>query len=91
MEVGMSSITSEEEDRIIDHMLLISAVHRLPPKQQVIVALRSAGYTQQECGDIVGMTRAAIGFIYKRAVRRLRQYMLEAMAEGSGKHDDDNA
>ena len=78
----MTGITGEEEDRIFSHMLLIAAVHKLPAKQQVIVALRTAGYTQQECGEIVGMTRAAIGFIYKRALKRLRQFMLEALAEG---------
>jgi transcriptional regulator len=36
------------------------------------VALYSAGYTQKECSEVIGTTRAAVGYMYKRAIERMR-------------------
>ena len=52
-------------------LLLLEALRKLPEKERAIVALRVAGYTQKECGQIVGLTRAAIGGIYKRGLTAL--------------------
>jgi RNA polymerase sigma factor (sigma-70 family) len=74
-------ITGEEEDSIIEKMLLTEAISKLPPKQRAVVALISAGYTQNECGRIFGMTRAAIGFIHKKALSHLRR-LIEELSNG---------
>lgn len=74
----MTDFSHLEEEQIVDELLLDQAVQKLPPKQRMVVALRSAGYTQQECGVILGLTRAAIGFIHKQALAQIRQ----ALAEG---------
>lgn len=59
-------------DDIELRILLEDAIKKLPPKQQVVVALREAGYSQMECGVIIGMTRAAVGFIQKKSLFNLR-------------------
>lgn len=66
-------INRSEEEEISNRLELVELISKLPVKQRVVVALRAAGYTQEECGKILGVTRAAIGFSYKRAVRRMRQ------------------
>jgi len=62
-----------DEEGVINNMHLMSMFTDLPPKQQVVLALRTAGYTQKECGIILGVTRAAVGFNYHRAVQLLRE------------------
>lgn len=61
------------EDDLFTYMMLRRAVHNLPDKHRAVIALRMAGYKQKECGAILGVTRAAIGFIQKRAIEMLRQ------------------
>jgi RNA polymerase sigma factor (sigma-70 family) len=73
----MAIVGHSEEEQMMSEMLLDEAVQKLPPKQRVVVALRAAGYTQQECGVILGLTRAAIGFIHKQALAKIRQSLLE--------------
>ena len=71
-----------DEDKIISRLLLLEAVQRLQPKYAAVIALRSAGYSQQECGVILGVTRAAIGFIQKRAIKEIRK-ILEVLNDDS--------
>lgn len=73
----MTVMGHSEEEQLISEMLLAEAVQKLPPKQRMVVALRAAGYTQQECGVILGLTRAAIGFIHKQALTQIRKLLLE--------------
>jgi DNA-directed RNA polymerase specialized sigma24 family protein len=63
----------ENEGGIHDLLTLREAVSKLPDKLRAVVALRSSGYTQKECGEILGVTRAAIGFAQKRAILKLRR------------------
>lgn len=66
----------EQEDSINTDVLIRTAIQRINPKYQAVLAMRSAGFTQAECGLILGVTRAAIGFIYKRGIQELREVMV---------------
>lgn len=68
----MTNLTTNEEDSIFDSLMLMDVIQDLTVKQRVVVALRSAGYSQLEAGKILGMTRAAIGIIFKRAIQAIR-------------------
>jgi DNA-directed RNA polymerase specialized sigma24 family protein len=70
-----SGLGYEEEEAIIRKLLLIEAVQLLPPKYKAVLALRMAGYSQRECGQIMGLTRAAIGFIQKKSLIRTREIL----------------
>lgn len=63
----------DTEGGVIDLLILKDAIANLPVKERVVTALRSAGYTQRECGEIMGITRSAIGFAEKRALHKLRK------------------
>jgi DNA-directed RNA polymerase specialized sigma24 family protein len=65
----------EEEVSIINLIDLNEAIKKLPIKLRTIAALRTAGYTQRECGEILGVTRAAIGFAEKRAYASLANFL----------------
>ena len=69
------------EEETLERVLLQEVVHRLPTKEKVVVVLRLAGYTQQECSEIVGGTRASIGIIHKRALTKLRGWLTRDDAE----------
>jgi len=64
---------TEEEQQADDHVLMDSLLTSLPVPERVVVALLLAGFKQIEVGVIIGMTRAAIGAIYKRAITRLKE------------------
>lgn len=68
----MFSIDNNDTDLELD---LFDAVHRLTPKQRVVVAMLSAGYTQKEVARVIGNTRAAVGIIYKRARILIETYL----------------
>lgn len=57
----------DEEDDILLKIQLEDAIKDMPIKLRAVVALLSAGYTQQESARILGITRGAVGMIYKRA------------------------
>lgn len=61
----------ETEIKADNNIFLEAALDMLPEKERAVIALRLAGYTQKECGSIVGLTRAAIGTIYKRGLEML--------------------
>lgn len=66
------------ENATIQKVLLQDAVKKLPEKEKVVIALRLIGYTQRECSEIIGGTRASIGSIYKRAMRKLTEELAES-------------
>lgn len=62
---------SADLDHLDDLIIVGGAIMQLTDKERVVVALRLSGYTQKECGEIIGMTRAAAAAIYKRGVDHL--------------------
>ena len=64
-----------DADSLLVSLVLRDAVDRLPDNLRAVVALRFAGYTQQECAGVLGMTRANIGAMHKRALLRLAETM----------------
>lgn len=73
----MSISDQQEEDLFLD-MALKEEVSNLPTKQRIAIAMIAAGYTQEECGKVLGVTRAAVGFIRKNAVATLRRTLPHA-------------
>lgn len=71
-------ITDQQEEDLFLAMALQDEVDRLTEKQRVAVAMIAAGYTQEECGKVLGVTRAAIGFIRKNAIATLRRTLPHA-------------
>jgi DNA-directed RNA polymerase specialized sigma24 family protein len=67
----MIAFDINDEEETLLRMQLVAAVDKLPPKLKIVVALLSAGYTQQESANILGLTRGAIGLIFKRAKLRI--------------------
>ena len=68
-----------------DEMILLGidikrSFDKLTAKHRAIVALRMAGYTQRECGEIVGLTRAAVGISYKKAKTIIREGISDGVA-----------
>jgi transcriptional regulator len=64
-----------DEDSIFEHIALNDAVAVMPPKQKVVLAMISAGHTQLDCARVIGLTRAAIGAIYHKAIEEIREAM----------------
>jgi len=62
----------DDMDELDGVLILFMASQRLPNKERAVLALRMAGYTQRECGAVIGMTRSAVGIIYKRSLALLR-------------------
>lgn len=68
----MTDTLRELEDQASLYASLGEEVQRLPVKEKIVVALRSAGYTHNDCHLIIGLTRAAIGYIERRAFAKLK-------------------
>ena len=67
-------LDSGSEDDLFTNMVLREAIQELDPVRKAVISLRAAGYTQQECGTILGLTGVAVGLIYRKTVLQLRQY-----------------
>lgn len=68
-------LDNDSEEQLFEKMTLQDAVRQLTQVRRIIVALRSAGYTQQDCGVILGLTGVAVGLIHRRAIEQIRQFM----------------
>lgn len=75
------AISEEEENSIIDTMMLSESMQKLSKKYRLVLALYLSGYNQRECGVILGITRAAVGFIYKKATAALSKLVNEETKE----------
>jgi len=64
-----------DEDKLFERIEINEAVMAMPPKQRVVLAMVSAGHTQLDCAKVVGLTRAAIGAIYHKAIEEIREAM----------------
>lgn len=67
------------DDMNLTQMVALDAFKQLRERQRVVVALRVAGYSQKESGAIVGLTRGAIGYIYKQSLSDLRKILLKGV------------
>ncbi len=67
----------QKDDSQEQSILLEDSIDRLPQKEKAVLALRYAGYTQHECGVIIGVTRSAVGFIHKRAIAMVKRFVAE--------------
>lgn len=70
-------VNAQNESNVIDSIVILNSLSALTQKQRVVLALRTAGFVQRECGEILGLTRSAVGFIERKAKRRLREQLLE--------------
>lgn len=68
-------ISEEQEEAMFERVFLENAVHDLPDKLKVVVAMNAAGYTQKECASVIGLTKAAVGSIFKKSLVRIREHM----------------
>ena len=53
---------------------LCEAVGRLPDRTRCVVLLYSYGYSQQEIGDMIGLTQRGIGKRLERAFELLKEF-----------------
>ena len=53
---------------------LCEAVGRLPDRLRCVVLLYSYGYSQQEIGDMIGLTQRGIGKRLERAFELLKEF-----------------
>jgi len=63
------------EENIHNNVTVKHAIEKLSDKERVVLVLRASGYTQLECSRIIGSTRAAVGFIQKRGLRKIRAHI----------------
>jgi DNA-directed RNA polymerase specialized sigma24 family protein len=63
----------QDENDFFTVIDLAAAIDQLPVKHRVVMALWAAGYNQRECGEIVGLSRAAIGIIRKKTALALQE------------------
>lgn len=69
-----SSMTRENfEDTLLDKIVVRQIVDSLPDRLRAVLALRLEGYTQNECAVILGVTRAAVNAMQKRAHQEVRK------------------
>jgi len=59
-------------DNLENQISIQETLGKLPVKERVVISLKTAGFTRGEIGTIIGMTRSAVGIIYKRATNLLR-------------------
>lgn len=62
---------NSEEIAVLDRLMLLTEVGKLPAKQRAVLGLMAAGYTQSESGTILGLTGAAIGNQRRNILSRL--------------------
>ena len=77
-----------DDTEILGAIDLAAAVRRLSPRQQVIIALRASGYTQQCITDLLGISRTTVWSDEKEALRRLSELLgSETIEENGSNHD----
>ena len=65
-----------EEERLLEHMALHSALARLPQKERLVLELRYfRALTQQQAARIVGVSQVQISRIEKKALGALRELL----------------
>ena len=79
---------SADDTEILGAIDLAAAVRRLSPRQQVIIALRASGYTQQSITDLLGISRTTVWSDEKEALRRLSELLGSETIEGNGSNHD---
>lgn len=67
----------EQEETIHNRITLKESIRRLHPRHRAVLALRMAGFTQKDCGIVLGVTRPAIGHMHRRALEEIRKAMEE--------------
>ena len=77
---GYDTRPKEDADTRID---LATAVAKLPPRQQVIVALRCDGYTQQSITQLLGISRTTVWADEKSALAALASLIVSETIEDS--------
>lgn len=71
--LGAPSEVEDQVNREQLHDLLMSQIRRLPKKQQkLLIKMLARGMTQVEYAQEEGMQKAAVNFLYRGAVSRLR-------------------
>lgn len=73
-------ITHDQERYMFEKIELRELVQELPDKPKVVVSMISAGHTQADCAKIIGLTRAAVGVIYHKAIAAIREDLKGAHA-----------
>lgn len=66
-----------EEDEHDTKMELYAAISELDPRDRLIVALISSGYTRIDGSKIVGITRNAVGRRYSESIQQLKTILLK--------------
>ena len=75
-----------DDVEILGTIDLAAAIGRLSSRQQVIIALRASGYTQQSITDLLGVSRTTVWSDEKEAIRRLAELLSPETIEGSGRN-----
>lgn len=73
-------ISHDQEDYMFEKLELRERVAKLPDKPRVVISMISAGHTQADCAKIIGLTRAAVGVIYHKAIAVIREDLKSADA-----------
>jgi DNA-directed RNA polymerase specialized sigma24 family protein len=73
---------AQDDVAILTGIDIATAVSQLPQRQQVVMALRISGYTQQSITDLLGISRTTIWSDEKEAKVRLGELLLETIEVG---------
>ncbi len=72
-----------EDSEIADRIDLSSAVSQLPKRQQVILALRCLGWTQQSITQLLGVSRTTVWADEKAALTSISDFYGRSAIEDS--------
>lgn len=64
---------SSLEDKLFSDIEITDILHRLPKAEMLTVVMRTAGYTWNDIGEVLGYTRPAIRYISKKAEVNLQR------------------
>lgn len=66
-----------QEERLVERFALEEAIRQLPPREQMVIALRFyRGMTQDKAAKILGVSQVQVSRLERRAVEGLRKIML---------------
>jgi DNA-directed RNA polymerase specialized sigma24 family protein len=72
----------QDDVAILTGIDIATAVSQLPQRQQVVMALRISGYTQQSITDLLGISRTTIWSDEKEAKIKLGELLFETIEVG---------
>lgn len=74
-----NDLSYTQESVLLDRIVLEKAVSSLTRKQQVVIAMKQAGFNFGEMAEVLGMTRQAAGAVFRRAKEKIKPILEEGI------------